>query len=62
MVLLIVAGIIVVGLALAVVYDRRAKRHGWKVGVSTEQERQYRLDAKAHIRHVDPVDQSPPDD
>jgi uncharacterized protein (UPF0218 family) len=61
-VLLIIAAVFVAAIAWAVVYDRRAKRRGWKVGVSTQQEEQYRLDAKAHIWHVNPEEQSPPND
>ena len=37
MIVLIVVGIVIVaGLGLAVLYDHRARRRGWRVGVSDE--------------------------
>lgn len=32
--LIVVGSVIVVSLALAALYDHRARRHGWRVGVS----------------------------
>lgn len=43
----VVGGIIVVALGLAIWYDRRAKRRGWRVGVSSEEAFQHRMDVKA---------------
>jgi hypothetical protein len=42
----IVAIIVVVG-ALGVWYDRRAKRHGWRAGVSAQQVGQHRGEVAA---------------
>lgn len=48
MTFLIVAGsVIVIGLALAALYDHRARRHGWRVGVSTDEALENRVDVAA---------------
>ncbi len=36
MLLIVVGGVIVLILALAALYDRRARRRGWRVGVSAD--------------------------
>ena len=48
--ILIVAGVIVVAVALAVLYDYRARRRGWRVSASTEEAFQSRLDVKSLSR------------
>ena len=45
-VLIIFGGIIVAALVGAAVYDYRAKRRGWRVGPSTEEAFQNRMDVK----------------
>jgi len=47
MLILIVAGVIAVGVALAALYDYRAKRRGWRVSASTEEALNSRLDVKS---------------
>jgi hypothetical protein len=46
-VLAIVGGVIVAAIAVAMVYDHRARRRGWRVGPSTEEAFQNRLDVEA---------------
>jgi hypothetical protein len=45
--ILVVVGVIVVGVGLAALYDYRAKRRGWRVGASTEEALNNRVDVKA---------------
>jgi hypothetical protein len=45
--IVVVGGVIVVAIALALVYDHRAKRRGWRVGASTEEALHNRVDVKA---------------
>jgi hypothetical protein len=45
--LAVVGGIIILAIALAVVYDHRARRRGWRVGPSTGEAFQNRLDVTA---------------
>jgi hypothetical protein len=45
--ILVVAGVFVVAIALALWYDHRAKRRGWRVGASTEEALHNRVDVKA---------------
>jgi hypothetical protein len=44
--ILVVAGVIVVAVALAALYDHRARRRGWRVSASTEEALNNRLDVK----------------
>jgi hypothetical protein len=46
-ILIIIGGVIVGGFAGAAVYDYRARRRGWRVGVSTEEALHNRMDVKA---------------
>ena len=43
-ILYIIVGAIVVSVSLAVWYDHRAKRRGWRVGASTDEAFQNRMD------------------
>lgn len=43
----VVGGVIVVALGLAVWYDHRAKQRGWRVGPSTEEALQHRMDVES---------------
>lgn len=43
----IVGGVIVIALGLAARYDHRAKRRGLRVGVSTEEAFQHRMDVES---------------
>jgi hypothetical protein len=43
----IVGGIIIVVVGLAAWYDHRAKRRGWRVGASTEEAFQNRMDVES---------------
>jgi hypothetical protein len=45
--ILVVGGVIVVAIALALLYDHRAKRRGWRVSASTEEALHNRVDVKA---------------
>jgi len=45
--LAVVGGVIVIALGLAASYDHRAKRRGWRVGASTEEAFQHRMDVKS---------------
>lgn len=45
--ILVVGGVMVVAIGLALVYDHRAKRRGWRVGASTEEALHNRVDVKA---------------
>jgi len=60
MIVLIAVGIvIVVGLGLAALYDHRARRRGWRVGVSDEAALGNRVDTPAtsmepFVHHDDP--------
>ena len=47
MFLVVVGGVIVVVLALAALYDRRARRRGWRVGVSADEALENRADVAA---------------
>jgi hypothetical protein len=40
----IVGGVIIIAVGLAAWYDHRAKRRGWRVGASTEEALQNRMD------------------
>ena len=44
--ILVVGGVIVIAVALAAVYDYRARRRGWRVSASTEEAFHNRLDVK----------------
>jgi hypothetical protein len=46
MLILIVVGAFVVAVALAALYDHRARRRGWRVSASTEEALNNRLDVK----------------
>jgi len=48
--ILILAGAIAAAVALAVLYDYRARRRGWRVSASTEEAFQSRLDVKSLSR------------
>ena len=43
----IVGGVIIIAVGLAAWYDHRAKRRGWRVGASTEEALQNRMDVEA---------------
>ncbi len=43
----IVGGVIIVALGLAAWYDHRAKRRGWRVGPSTGEAFQHRMDVES---------------
>jgi hypothetical protein len=45
--LIVIGSAIVVALALAALYDHRARRHGWRAGVTTAGARASRLDVEA---------------
>ena len=45
--IVVVGGVMVVAIALALLYDHRAKRRGWRVGASTEEALHNRVDVKA---------------
>jgi len=45
--LAVVGGVIIIALGLAAWYDRRAKRRGWRVGASTEEALQHRMDVES---------------
>jgi len=45
--LAVVGGLIIIALGLAAWYDRRAKRHGWRVGASTKEAFQHRMDVES---------------
>jgi hypothetical protein len=45
--LAVIGGGVVVGIVLAVIYDRRAKRRGWRVSASTEEAFQNRVDIES---------------
>lgn len=45
--IVVVVAVIAVGIALAGLYDYRAKRRGWRVGASTEEALHNRVDVKA---------------
>ena len=47
MFLIVVGGVIVVILALAALYDRQARRRGWRVGVSSDDALENRVDVAA---------------
>ena len=46
-VLAVIGGVIIIVLSLAAWYDRRAKRHGWHVGVSTGEALNHRMDVES---------------
>jgi hypothetical protein len=48
--ILVVVGVIVAGIALAALYDYRARRRGWSVSASTEEAFHNRLDVKSLSR------------
>ena len=45
--IVVVGGVLVVAIALAALYDYRAKRRGWRVSASTEEALNSRLDVKS---------------
>lgn len=45
--IVVVASVLVVAITLALIYDHRAKRRGWRVGASTEEALHNRVDVKA---------------
>ncbi len=45
--LAVVGGVIIVALGLAGWYDHRAKRRGWRVGPSSEEAFQHRMDVES---------------
>jgi hypothetical protein len=58
-VLIAVGAVIVVGLGLAALYDHRARRRGWRVGVSGEAALENRVNTAAtnlepFVHHDDP--------
>jgi hypothetical protein len=46
-VLYIIVGVIVVSVSLGAWYDHRGKWRGWRVGASTEEAFQHRMDVKS---------------
>jgi hypothetical protein len=46
-VLEVIGGVIVVAIGLAAWYDHRARRHGWRTGVSSQEAAQNRMDVEA---------------
>jgi hypothetical protein len=58
-VLIVVGTVIAVGLGLAALYDHRARRRGWRVGVSDEAALENRVNTSAtnlepFVHHDDP--------
>ena len=45
--LAVVGGVIIIALGLAGWYDHRAKRRGWRVGPSSEEAFQHRMDVES---------------
>ena len=45
--LAVIGGVIIIALGLAASYDHRAKRRGWRVGASTEEAFQHRMDVES---------------
>ena len=43
----VIGAVIVVAAGLAVWYDHRARRHGWRTGVSPQEATQNRMDVEA---------------
>lgn len=46
-VLAIIGGVLILGIVLAVIYDWRAKRRGWRVEASTDEALQNRVDIES---------------